>query len=273
MVATYATLSQFDFPIAFAVASATDMLSCDGQTDTVFEWKSVTKPLAALATLVAIDQGKVALDEEAGPPGSTVRHLLAHASGLQFEAGAPAQSPERRRVYSNLGFEALEEHVSSKVGMGFQEWTSHAVLEPLEMDSVEFYGSAAYGARGNVWDVLALGIEMLTPTLISADLGLAARTVQFPGLDGVLPGFGKQSPNDWGLGYEIRGKKKPHWTAPEACPETFGHFGQSGSFVWVDPRCQLVGAFLGAESFRASVHGTLWPALNSEVLAAHGTQE
>ena len=273
MVATYATLSQFDFPIAFAVASATDMLSCDGQTDTVFEWKSVTKPLAALATLVAIDQGKVALDEEAGPPGSTVRHLLSHASGLQFEAGAPAQSPERRRVYSNLGFEALEEHVSSKVGMGFQEWTNHAVLEPLEMDSVEFYGSAAYGARGNVWDVLALGIEMLTPTLIPADLGLAARTVQFSGLDGVLPGFGKQSPNDWGLGYEIRGKKKPHWTAPEACPETFGHFGQSGSFVWVDPRCQLVGAFLGAESFRASVHGTLWPALNSEVLAAHGTQE
>lgn len=273
MVATYATLSQFEFPVAFAVASATDMLSCDGETDTVFEWKSVTKPLASLATLVAVDRGLVSLEDPAGPPGSTVRHLLAHASGLHFEAGPDPQSPERRRVYSNLGFEALEEFVGERVGKRFQDWTREVVLEPLEMDSVDFYGSAAWGARGNVWDVLALGIEMLTPTLISPELGLAARTVQFPGLDGVLPGFGRQSPNDWGLGYEIRGKKKPHWTAPEAAPETFGHFGQSGSFVWVDPRLELVGAFLGAESFRASVHGTLWPALHSEVLAVHGTRE
>jgi len=272
VVATYATLSQFDFPVAFAVASSTDMLSCDGHTDEVFEWKSVTKPLAALATLVAVDRGKVSLEDEAGPPGSTVRHLLSHASGLPFEEGAPTQAPERRRVYSNLGFDALEEFVAGRVGMSFHDWTRARVLEPLEMDSVEFYGPAAYGARGNVWDVLALGIEMLTPTLISPDLGHEARTVQFPGLDGVLPGFGRQSPNDWGLGYEIRGKKKPHWTAPEACPETFGHFGQSGSFVWVDPRCGLVGAFLGAQSFRASVHGTLWPALHAETLAVHGTR-
>lgn len=272
-MATYATLSQFDFPIAFAVASATDMLSCDRETDTVFEWRSVTKPLTALATLVAVDQGKISLDSPAGPPGSTVRHLLAHTSGLPFEEGAPAQSPERRRVYSNLGFETLGEYVGEELGMSFNAWTQQSVLDPLEMDSVEFYGNAASEARGNVWDVLALGIELLTPTLISPELGRDARTVQFPGLDGVLPGFGKHSPNDWGLGYEIRGKKKPHWTAPEASPETFGHFGQSGSFVWVDPRCQLVGAFLGAEKFRASVHGTLWPALNSEVIAAHATRE
>lgn len=271
-MASYATLSQFNFPIAFAVASATEVLSCEGETETIFEWKSVTKPLAALATLVAIDRGLVDLDAPAGPPDSTVRHLLAHASGLHFEDGPPPQSPQRRRVYSNIGFEVLGDYVATKVGMSFHEWTHHNVIDPLEMDSVDFYGSPAWGARGNIWDVLALGIEMLTPTLISPELGELARTVQFPGLDGVLPGFGRQTPNDWGLGYEIRGKKKPHWTAPEACPETFGHFGQSGSFVWVDPRCQLVGAFLGAEPFQASVHGTLWPALNSEVLAAHGTR-
>lgn len=272
-VATYATLSQFNFPVAFAVASTTDMLSCDGHTDEVFEWKSVTKPLAALATLVAVDQGVVSLDDPVGPPGSTLRHLLAHASGLHFEEGPAPQSPERRRVYSNLGFEALAAYVAEKVGTTFQQWTQSSVLTPLEMDSVEFYGSAAHGVRGNIWDMLALGIEMHTPSLISAELSQEARTVQFPGLDGVLPGFGRQSPNDWGLGYEIRGKKKPHWTAPENSPETFGHFGQSGSFVWVDPQYNLVGAFLGAEAFRASIHGTLWPALNSEVLAAHATAE
>src|SRR5690625_7796410 len=117
------------------------MLSCDGQTDTVFEWKSVTKPLAALATLVAIDQGKVALDEEAGPPGSTVRHLLAHASGLPFEAGAPAQSPERRRVYSNIGFDTLGDHVAQRVGTSFADWTNAVVLEPLELTSTTMTGS------------------------------------------------------------------------------------------------------------------------------------
>ena len=53
-------------------------------------------------------------------------------------------------------------------------------------------------------------------------------------LAGVLPGYGRQTPNDWGLGCEIRDHKSPHWTAPENSPETFGHFGQSGSFLWVD---------------------------------------
>ncbi len=268
---SYATLSQFNFPVAFTVASATDVLSIDGDTDTSYEWRSVTKALSALATLIAVDRGIVHLNDPAGPPGSTLRHLLAHASGLHFEEGPAPQTPERRRVYSNLGFHEIEAHVSERVGMPFQDWTRQEVLEPLEMNSVEFYGPAAWGARGNVWDVLSLGIEMLTPTLISPELGLKARTVQFPGLDGVVPGFGRHSPSDWGLGYEIRGTKSPHWTAPTAPPETFGHFGQSGSFVWVDPVNQLVGAFLGAEPFRGSVHGVLWSALNAEVLASHAS--
>lgn len=267
--ASYPSLSRFSFPTALVVADASHVLSSDGDTDTSYPWKSVTKPLAALATLVAIDRGHVGLDEPAGPEGSTLRHLLAHASGLPFEAGAPVQAPERRRVYSNLGFEALAEHVAGRVGMDFPAWTRTAVLEPLELESVRFDGSAAYAASGNVWDVLGLGIELLTPTLISADLGGQARTVQFPGLDGVLPGFGRQSPNDWGLGYEIRGTKSPHWTAPNADPATFGHFGQSGSFLWVDPNAGLVAAFLGELSFRDSVHGEIWPDLNAEILAAH----
>ncbi|MPV50375.1 serine hydrolase [Pseudactinotalea sp. HY160] len=266
---TYPSLARFDFPTALVVADASHVLSVDGDVEGVYPWKSVTKPLAALATLVAIEQGHVRLDEPAGPEGATVRHLLAHASGLPFEAGAPAQAPGRRRVYSNLGFEALAEHVAARVGMDFPTWVHVAVLEPLELDSVEFTGSAAHAASGNVLDVLGLGIELLTPTLISAELGAQARTVQFPGLDGVLPGFGRQSPNDWGLGYEIRAAKSPHWTAPGADPATFGHFGQSGSFLWVDPNAGLVAAFLGELSFRESVHGAIWPDLNAEILEAH----
>ena len=52
---------------------------------------------------------------------------------------------------------------------------------------------------------------------------------------GVLPGFGRQEPNDWGLGLELRDHKFPHWTGSHNSERTFGHFGRSGTFLWVDP--------------------------------------
>src|SRR2546425_457645 len=73
----------------------------------VFPWASVTKLATALAVLVAAEEGVVDLDDAAGPPGSTIRHLLAHASGLPLDGGAPIAEPGRRRIYSNAGFEAL----------------------------------------------------------------------------------------------------------------------------------------------------------------------
>ncbi|SEE32112.1 serine hydrolase domain-containing protein [Ruania alba] len=267
-MSTYPTLDSFDFPVTLAVSTSTEVASLDGDTEAVHDWKSVTKPLTALATLIAVDRGYVGFDSPAGPEGSTVRHLLAHASGLPFENGGPEQRPGQRRVYSNVGFETLAGHVSDAVDTDFSVWVHDVILEPLEMSTVEFHGSAAHAASGNVLDMLALGLELLTPTLIDPELGRIARTVHFPGLSGVLPGFGNQSHNDWGLGYEIRGDKSPHWTAPEANPATFGHFGQSGSFLWVDPDAQLVAAFLSEKPFQADLHGQLWPRLNSEILAA-----
>ena len=60
-----------------------------------FPWASVTKLATAVAMLVAAEEGIVDLDEPAGPPGSTFRHLLAHASGLPFDHGAPIARPGR----------------------------------------------------------------------------------------------------------------------------------------------------------------------------------
>jgi CubicO group peptidase (beta-lactamase class C family) len=42
-------------------------------------------------------------------------------------------------------------------------------------------------------------------------------------------------PNDWGLGFELRDTKEPHWTGTRNSPRTYGHFGGSGSFLWLDP--------------------------------------
>lgn len=264
----YPTLDAFDFDVALAVSTSHEVLTIAGDEDRVFAWKSVTKPLAAWATLVAVEQGKLGLDDPAGPDGATLRHLLAHTSGLPFEEG-PTQAPERRRVYSNVGFDALAEHVADAVGTDFDSWTRTAILEPLELNTVELSGSAAFGASGTIIDLLGLALELLVPTLISPDLAQDACTVQYPGLSGVLPGFGRQEHNDWGLGMEIRDHKSPHWTAPIASPGTFGHFGQSGSFLWVDHDADLTAVFLGEKSFREGVHGQLWPRLNEEILTTH----
>src|SRR5699024_12359958 len=63
--------------------------------------------------------------------------------------------------------------------------------------------------------------------------------VQFPELVGIMPGFGKQSPNPFGLGIEVRGTKSPHWTGAHNSPATFGHIGMRGTAFWVDPVADL----------------------------------
>jgi CubicO group peptidase (beta-lactamase class C family) len=82
----------------------------------------------------------------------------------------------------------------------------------------------------------------------------------------VLPGFGRQSPCDWGLGLELKDAKSPHWTGEHNAPSTFGHFGQSGAFVWVDPVAGLACAAVTDRPFGAWAVGA-WPAFADAVLA------
>jgi CubicO group peptidase (beta-lactamase class C family) len=208
-----------------------------------FRWASVTKPVVALAVLVAVEEGVVDLDEPAGPPDSTVRHLLAHASGLPFEGTEPISEPGVRRIYSNSGFEVLAEHMEARAEMSFVEYLTRAVFEPLELQC-ELRGTAAAGLYGTILDLLDVGRELLVPTLVAPETLAEATTVAFPGLAGVLPEFGRMDPNDWGLGVEIRDHKSPHWTGGRNSPATFGHYGGSGTFIWVDPEAQLAVACL-----------------------------
>src|SRR5207247_9083270 len=204
----------------------------------VFRWASVTKLVTALAALVAAEEGVIDLDEPAGPEGSTVRHLLAHASGLPFEPGAPAGPPGKRRVYSNVGFETLAAHIAERAEMPFDDYLAAGVLQPLGMGA-ELRGSAASELHGSLEDLLAFGRELQRPTLVAAETLSEATSVPFPGLPGVLPDFGRFDPLDWGLGFELRDAKSPHWTGANNSPRTFGHFGGSGTFLWVDPEVDL----------------------------------
>src|SRR5438552_3252129 len=96
-------------------------------------------------------------------------------------------------------------------------------------------GSPAAGLEGTLDDLLRLGAELQRPRLVATETLAEATSVQFPGLVGVLPEVGRMDPNDWGLGFELRDAKSPHWTGTRNSPRTFGHFGGSGSFLWIDP--------------------------------------
>lgn len=237
-----------------------------GPTGHRFALASVTKPLTAYAALIAVEEGAVELDEPAGPAGSTLRHLLAHTSGLAFDEDRPMAEPGTRRIYSNAGFEALGDHLAKVTEIPFPQYLHEAVLEPLGMTATELPGSPAKDAVSSADDLSRFAAELLSPRLLSPATLDEATSVVFPGLKGVLPGYGNQSPNDWGLGFEIRDGKSPHWTGTSSSPRTFGHFGQSGTFLWVDPDAGAACVALADRDFGQWAVDA-WPPFTDAVLA------
>jgi CubicO group peptidase (beta-lactamase class C family) len=276
-----------DWPVphaAAAVLGPAGVLATAGDTTRRFPLASVTKPLAALAALVAVEEGAIELDrpvpefapaalgdELAAELGSmTLRHLLSHASGLAAERLRRGADVGVRRIYSNAGYDLIGELVAGATGIDFGSYLAEAVFEPLRMEDAELSGSPASQGIATVEDLQALLAELLAPSgLLHADTLADARSVQFPGLLGILPGYGGQRPNDWGLGFEIRGDKHPHWTSPRNSPATYGHFGRSGTMFWVDPQAELGMVALTDRSF-GSWAIKAWPELSDAVLDSFG---
>lgn len=264
-----------DWPVrdaAAAVVGPAGVVARHGDLDQRFALASVTKPLVARAAHVAVEEGVFELDDPAGPPGATVRHLLAHTSGLAMRSQDVVAAPGARRVYSNEGFAVLAGELEKQAGIDFADYLREAVFEPLGMSSSTLAGgadAAGYGGESTVRDLVAFAGELLRPALVSPGMHADSTTVQFPGLAGVLPGFGTQRPNDWGLGFELRDGKKPHWTGAANSPRTFGHFGQTGTFLWVDPAADLALVVLTNEDFDGWAYPR-WPALSDGVLREFG---
>ncbi|MEJ6553975.1 serine hydrolase [Microbacterium esteraromaticum] len=245
-------------------------LGSRGDLDRVYRLASVTKPLTAYASLVAVEEGVFELDDPAGPPGSTVRHLLAHTSGLDFSEDKVRAEPGTRRIYSNRGFEVLAQTLEARAEIPFSTYIHEAVFAPLGMSSTRLTGSAGAGAESTAADLARFAAELQRPALLAPQTLALATTVAFPGLDGVLPGYGVQRPNDWGLGFELRDDKSPHWTSGANSPDTFGHFGQSGTFLWVDPQARAACVALADRDFGQWAIEA-WPPLSDAVLAALAT--
>jgi CubicO group peptidase (beta-lactamase class C family) len=262
------------WPVSTAAAAVVDpggVVAAHGPVDAPFTLASVTKPLAVLSALVAVEEGALELTEPADErllPGATVRHLMAHASGVAPERLLRAFPPAKRRVYSNVGIERLGELVARAVGQPFPAYFHESLVEPLGLRATSLAGSPARDAVGSVADLARLVGELLAPSGWLHPTTLAdAATVQYPGLRGLLPGFGGQDPNDWGLGFEIRSTKRPHWTGRANSARTYGHFGQSGSMFWVDPERGVALIALADRPFGGWA-AAAWPALSDAVLAA-----
>lgn len=257
---------------AAAFVGAEGVIESHGNRDRRFPWASITKLATALAVLSAVEEGLVDLDEAAGPPEATVRHLLAHASGLPFEGSTVIARPGTRRTYSNAGFDALGALVAERTGRSFELVLTDRVLGPLGMAATRLIGRPSAGLEGPLTDLAALATELLRPTVVSTATLAAATAVAFPGLKGLLPGFGTFDPLDWGLGFEIRDAKVPHWTGTRNSPETFGHFGGAGTFLWVDPIIDRALVCLTDREFGPwALHA--WPRFSDLVIATQGVRE
>ncbi|MDQ3122992.1 MAG: beta-lactamase family protein [Actinomycetota bacterium] len=255
------------WPVSFAAAGVVaggGRIETHGDTRHAVRLASVSKPVSALAVLVAAEEGVVDLDEAAGPPGSTVRHLLAHASGLPFEGSEPIALPGRRRIYSNEAFRVLAAHVATRADMPFADYVRAGVCEPLGI-ALDPEGDPGSGMHASLDDVLAIGAEFLAPRLVAPETLDEMTAAHFPGLPGVLPDYGRFDPLDWGLGVQLN-THPTTWMGTRTSAGAFGHFGGSGTFLWVDPGAHVACAALTDREFDEWAKEA-WPALSDEVLA------
>jgi CubicO group peptidase (beta-lactamase class C family) len=244
-----------------------------------FAVASVTKLMTALAALAAVKAGRLDLDQPVPEVGDevTIRHLLAHASGLPFDRAGGRRPPATRRIYSNLGFRVLGEEVADAVGTTFAAWLASSVLDPLGMTATRlttrggFEEDPAAGAVSTLDDLERLARCLLErgSAVVGRELFAEATTVQFPGLAGLVPGVGRFDPCDWGLGFELHDGKRPHWMGDRRSAAAFGHFGASGCFLWVDPDAELACAAVTDRSFGDDRWAmAIWPAWSDRLPAA-----
>ncbi|MGB0112916.1 MAG: serine hydrolase domain-containing protein [Ilumatobacteraceae bacterium] len=264
-----------DWPVpavSAAVLRGGDVVATSGDPERVQRLASISKPMTAWATLVAVEEGIVSLDQPVGQPGCTLAHLLSHAGGYPFNGETPITRPDTRRTYSNSGIELAAETVAAAASMPFGEYLAAALFEPLGLASTTLRGSPAYSIWSSSRDLSRFVAEVMRPTLITAATAEDAQRIHSPGLPGIVPGVGRYEQCPWGLGFEVRGTKQPHWTGASNSPRTFGHFGGSGTMFWVDPDLDLAVLALAERDFDEWSDDALrvWPELSDAVIAEYG---
>jgi CubicO group peptidase (beta-lactamase class C family) len=259
--------------VVVAPATVSPSVVTRGEAHRAYRIASLTKPLTAWAVLIAVEEGLLALDQPVGQPGCTLRHLLAHAGGYPFDGAEPIAAPGKRRIYSNTGIELAADAVAAAAHMPFAEYLDEAVFQPLGMHDSTLRGSAAHQVWSTAADLARFAEELMRPTLLSAATTAEATAPVFPDLRGTVPGLGTYPRCSWGLGVEIHGDKSPHWMGARNSPQAFGHFGGSGTMMWVDrdavPGYAIAVVALTDRAFDDWAAEALqaWPTLSDAVIA------
>lgn len=221
----------------------------------------------------------------------------------------PLQSlPGSELRYSNAGFGVLTRAVERLLGRPFWEVAQERVLDPLALTGIvpdpqradlartahladslhagtdiETYNSAYWrslalpwgGLFGTVRDAaqfagafLQDGAGVFSPAIVR--LATQDQTQGVAG--GVESARVWWDPGAWGLGWEVKGSKRNHWTGDLTSPRTFCHFGHAGTLLWADPECNLVLAVFSNRAVTNMWSFILarWARLSNAVVAAQG---
>ncbi len=265
---------QWPVDVVAAASVIGDEVTIVGSRDVQFPLASLTKLMTALAVLIAVEEGTVTLGDDVAPlldrpdvAPLRIAELLSHSSGLASDTPAQRLAPERqRRIYSNAGYHLAADAVTRRSGIAFETYLTEAVFAPLAMRSTALIGSPASGVTSTIDDLALFLHELHEPRLVSRTTHERMVTPHHPDLAGILPGFGRQIDNSWGLGAEIRDHKSPHWTGSRNSPQTYGHFGRSGTFAWWDPAAQRGLIVLTSREFGEWAR-VEWPRLSDAVLS------
>jgi beta-lactamase class C len=180
-------------------------------------------------------------------------------------------APGSRLLYSNAGYGVLTRLTERVGGEPFWDRARERIFEPLGIDDIvadpegdvlervayledaDLVGTEIETYNSAYWRSLALPWGGLygTPTaaarfaamfLPSGERALSPATTGAMTTDqtlGVPGGVGSArvfwDRGQWGLGWEVKGEKRRHWTGELTSPRTFCHFGRAGTLLWGDP--------------------------------------
>lgn len=222
------------------------------------------------------------LPENAGAKRLSHRDLPSLAHMLDVMCGMPLEdAPETIMRYSNVGVAIAARAAELAAGAPFPDILRQEVLSPWSLTQIlatvdaadasrvatvqdvagegtpaESYNGAWWRGLGLPWggyygtagDVVRFAASFLPDTEIplSRESVIEMISDQVQGLPGGVFSAGlRWNHAFWGLGWEVKGTKTRHWTGTLSSPETFCHWGASGTLMWADPTRNLAVAILG----------------------------
>jgi CubicO group peptidase (beta-lactamase class C family) len=247
------------------------------------------------------------LPEDLGPRESLYQDGATIKSVIDQMCRLPLQSaPGDTLRYSNAGYGViarLAEHIAKQP---FWSVTEARVLEPLGIQdiiadpsgpalnrvahladtshpgtNIETYNSAYWrglalpwgGLFGTPRDAVRFAAAFLpsgegVTSEAATKLMTTDQTMGVPG--GVESAKVHWDPGCWGLGWEVKGQKRRHWTGDYTSNQTFCHFGHAGTLLWGDPERDLAVAVFANRTVTHMWGFILprWERLSNAVVAA-----